>query len=157
AQRIYVPAAPSHDRNIIGDSLEGFGRMPHRAFDACGRHRRLNATTEVDIVDHFWPRELPWIAEGQPFLRVLLLPAIPDDLAEQSVVVTDPVTVSRNSEARHALEETGGEPPEAAMAKRRVRLNGSQPIQIDTQIPERIAKDLGATKVAEAIGKKSPN
>jgi hypothetical protein len=43
------------------------------------------------------------------------------------------------------------------MAKCRVRLDGSQPIQIDTQIPERIAKDLGATKVAEPIGKKSPN
>ena len=43
------------------------------------------------------------------------------------------------------------------MAKCRVRFSGSQPIQIDTQIPERIAKDLGATKVAEPIGKKSPD
>src|SRR5262245_16783069 len=110
--------------------------MPHVAIEACVRHRRLDATTEVDIVDYFRPRELPWIAEGEPFLRVLLLPAIPDDLAEQSVVVTNPIAIGRNSEARHALEETGSEPPKAAMAKCRVRLNGSQSIQIDTQIPE---------------------
>src|SRR5262249_7158196 len=128
--------------------LEGLGRIPHGALDTGARNSRLDPTTEVDVVDHFRPRELPWIAEGQPFLRVLLLPAIPDDLAKQSVVVTNPVAIGRHSEARHALEKTAGDPPKTAIAKCRVRLNGSQPIQIDTQIPERITKDLGAAKVA---------
>src|SRR5437868_3133137 len=74
------------------------------------------------------PRELPWIAEGQPFLRVFLLPTVLDDLAEQSVIVANAVAVGGNSEGRHALHETGGEPTKAAMAEGRVRLSCSQPV-----------------------------
>src|SRR5262249_53337003 len=112
----------------ICDRLDGLGRVPDRAFDAGRRNRHLDPTAEMDIVDHFRPGELPWIAEGQPFLRVFLLPAIPDDLAEQSVIVANAVAVGRNSKGRHALHETGGESTKAAMAERRVRLNGSQPV-----------------------------
>src|SRR5262249_46045856 len=79
-------------------------------------------------VDHFRPRKLPWVAEGQPLFRVLLLPTIPDDLAEQSVIVANAVAIGRNSEARHALHKTGGEPTKAPMAQCRVRLSGSQPV-----------------------------
>ena len=128
AQGIYVPATPSHNRDIIGDRLEGLSRVPDRAFDAGGRNRCLDPTAEVDVVDHFRPSELPWIAEGQPFLRVFLLPTVPDDLAEQSVIVANAVAVRRNSEGRHALHETGGEATKAAMAECRVRLSGSQPV-----------------------------
>src|SRR5262249_19189438 len=128
AQGIYVSAAPPHDRNIIGDRLEGLGRMPDRAYDAGRRNRHLDPTAEVDIVDHFRPGELPRIPEGQPFLRIFLLPTVPDDLAKQSVIVANAVAVGRNSERRHALHETGGEPTKAAMAERRVRLSVSQPV-----------------------------
>src|SRR5258707_419308 len=117
-----------HDRDIICDRLDGLGRVPDRAFDAGRRNRHLDPTTEVDVVDHFRPRELPWIAEGQPFLRVFLLPTVLDDLAEQSVIVANAVAVGGNSEGRHALHETGGEPTKAAMAECRVWLSGSQPV-----------------------------
>src|SRR5262249_38364517 len=128
AQGIYVSAAPPHDRDVICDGLDGLVWGPDRAFDAGRRNRHLDPTTEVDVVDHFRPRELPRVPEGQPFLRVFLLPTIPDDLAEQSVIVANAVAVGRNSKGRHALHETGGESTKAAMAERRVRLNGSQPV-----------------------------
>src|SRR6266540_6418434 len=108
--------------------LEGLSGVPDRAFDAGRRNRRLDPPAEVDVVDHFRPRELPWIAEGQPFFRILLLPTVPDDLAEQSVIVANAVAVGRNSEGRHALHETGGESTKAAMAQCGVRLSGSQPV-----------------------------
>src|SRR5690349_7966807 len=95
AQRIYVQAAPSYDRDIVGDRLDGLVRVPDRAFDAARRHRRLHPTAEVDIVDHFRPRELPWIAEGQPFLRVFVLPTVSDNLAEEAVIVANTVAVGR--------------------------------------------------------------
>ena len=63
-QGIDVPAAPPHDRDIIGDRLDGLGRMPDRAFGPRRRRRRFDAAPEVDVIDRFWPRKLPWIAEG---------------------------------------------------------------------------------------------
>ena len=50
AQGIYVSAAPSHDRDIIGDRFERLGWVPDRAFDAGGRNRHLDPTAEIDIV-----------------------------------------------------------------------------------------------------------
>src|SRR5467141_2029305 len=114
AQGIYVSTAPSHDWDVICDCLERLGGMPDRAFDSSRRNARLDPTAELDVVDHLRPRKLPWITEGQPFLRVLLLPTVPNNLAEQPVIVPNAIAVGRNSEARHALHKTGGEATKAA-------------------------------------------
>src|SRR5262249_6839718 len=94
-------AAPTDDRDIICDRLDGLSRVPDRAFDPSWQSRRLDGTAEVDVVDHFRPRKLPWIAEGQPFFRVLLLPTVPDDFGG---------TVRDRSECRSHRQEFRGSP-----------------------------------------------
>ena len=139
-QRIHVAAAPSHDRRVVGDRLDGLVGTPDRAGMAARKVRGLDAAAEMDVVDHLRPRELPGVAERQPFLRIFLLPAVPDDLAKQSVIVADAVAVGGDPEARHALHEAGGEPAEAAVAERRVGLGGSQPVEVHAEIAERGAE-----------------
>jgi hypothetical protein len=42
----------------------------------------LNVAAEMNVIDCFRPFELPRIAKRQPFLWILLLPAIADNLPE---------------------------------------------------------------------------
>ena len=126
-QRVHVPAAPADDRRVVGHRFDGLVRMPDRARRRRRVHgRRLDAAAELDVVDHFRPRELPRVAERQPFLRIFLLPAVADDLAEQAVIVADAVAVGRDAERRHALHEAGGEAAETAIAERGIRLGRAQ-------------------------------
>ena len=149
-QRIDIAAAPSHDRGVVGDRFDGFVRQPDVARRAACLVQGLDPAAEVDVVDHLGPGELPWVAEGQPVLGIFLLPAVLDDLPEQSVVVADAVAVGRDAEARHALHEAGGEAAEAAVAKRGVGLCRAQPVGVDAEVAERGPCDVGNAEIARA-------
>src|SRR5207245_7947149 len=92
---------------------------------------------EVDVVSHLGAFEFPRIAERQPVLRMLLLPAVLDHLPEKAMVIADPITAARDAKARHAFHEAGGEPPEAAIAQGGVRFGAAHPARIGTQVAER--------------------
>ena len=112
----------------------------------------LDPAAEMDVVDDLRPRELPGIAERQPVLGIFLLPAVLDDLPEQAVVVADAVAVGGDAEARHAFHEAGGEPAEAAIAERGVGLGRAQAVEVDAEVAERGARDVGEAEIAEHVG-----
>ena len=105
----------------------------------------------MNVVKHLRPRELPRVAERQPFLRIFLLPAVLDDLAKQSVVIADTVAVGGDPQACHALHEAGRESSKTAVAKRSVGLGGAQPVEVHAQISERCAEVLGHAEIAEHV------
>ena len=115
-QRVDVPLPPPEDRSIVGDRLDRFFGMPDALRAAFGQNFLLDPAAEVDVVSHLGPFKFPRIAERQPVLRMLLLPAVLDHLPEKPVVVADPITVCRNAEARQAFHKAGGEPPETAIS-----------------------------------------
>src|SRR6202047_4905704 len=98
SHEIHVSASPSHHRSVIGYSFDYLIGMPDRAGNAPRSDGSLDAASEVDVVDRFRPRKLPRITERQPFLRILLLPSIADNLAEQAVIVPDPIAAGRDPE-----------------------------------------------------------
>ena len=111
-QRVDVAAAPAGDRRVVRDGEHPLGR------DTRGRARCrpiaadiFDAAAEADGIFGFRPLELPRVAEREPVLRQLVLPAVADLLQEQAVLVADAVAVGRNAERRHAVHEAGGEPP----------------------------------------------
>src|SRR5437764_672310 len=85
----------------------------------------------------------------------LHLPAVADDLAEEAVVVADAVAARRDAEARHALHQAGGKPPQSAIAERGVGLGSAHLVEIDTEIAERRLDRLGHAEVLDDIGKKA--
>ena len=86
----------------------------------------VDMAAEMNVIDHLRPLEFPGVAEAQPFVRIFLLPALRDDLAEQAEIVADAVADGGNGQRRHALHEARREPPEAAIAERRIRLAFAQ-------------------------------
>ena len=122
-QRVDVLAAPADHRRVVGDRLDRLGRVPDwRTCAAVGVGTASTVPPKPIVVDHLGPLELPGVAERQPVLGIFVLPAVDDHLAEQAVVVADAVAVRGNAERGHAFHEAGGEPAEAAIAERRVRL-----------------------------------
>ena len=69
-----------------------------------------------------------------------MLPAVADLLHEQAVLVADAVAVGRDRERRHAVHVAGGEPAEAAVAERCVRLELAELVEIDAEAGQRRAR-----------------
>ena len=111
--------------------------MPDLARGLIARRHRLDRAAEADLVGDFGPLELPGIAERQPVLRHLDLPAVAEDLAEQAVVIADAIAEAGDADGRHALQEAGGEPAEAAIAERGVRLELLDARRVDAELGQR--------------------
>ena len=93
----------------------------------------------------------PRVAVLEPGLGQLDLPAVVDLLAEQPVAVADAVAVGRHADRRHALHEAGREPPEAAVAERRVGLELGDVVEVDVEQLQRRAHRLGQPEVRHRI------
>ncbi|MGY4432985.1 hypothetical protein ACVWWO_005462 [Bradyrhizobium sp. F1.13.1] len=153
-QRVDVLAAPADDRRVIGHRLHGLGRMPDRAIPALV-FDVLDTAAEANVIDHFGPLQFPGVAEAEPFVRVFLLPALIDDLAEQAVIVTDAVADRGDRQRRHAFHEAGGETAQAAVAERRVRLAFAQLRQGDAEIAERDLEDLQQPHIVQRVAEEA--
>ncbi len=153
-QRVDVLAAPADDRRVVGDRLHGFAGTPDRAVAALVVDM-LDAAAEMHVVDHLRPLKFPRIAEAQPFVRIFLLPALRDDLAEQAEIVADAVADGRNGQRGHALHEAGRQPPEAAIAERGVGLAFAQVGEADAEIAERGLEHLQQPHVVQRIGEQA--
>src|SRR5215469_13881212 len=120
AQRIDVPSAPANDRRVVRNRLDGFAAMPERLRATFCRSGLLHPTAELDVVDHLRALKFPRVGERQPLFRMFLLPAVPDDLLKQPVIIADAVAIGRDPKARHALDKAGGEASQTAVAERSV-------------------------------------
>jgi hypothetical protein len=131
-----VPAAPSGDRRVVGNCFDGLVRTPDGARATVGLGRGLHPTAEVDIILNLRTRKFPRITEGQPIFRIFVLPAVSDDLSEQSMIVADAIAAGWYTQRCQTLHEAGGEPAQAAVAECGVRLGSSQPVEIDSGIAQ---------------------
>ncbi len=107
--------------------------MPGRAV-AAALVAMFDMAAEVDVIDHLRPLEFPGVAAAEPLVRIFVLPAVRDDLAEQAEIVTDAVTDGGDSKRRHALHEAGREPPKTAIAECGIGLAFAQLAKADAEI-----------------------
>ena len=150
-QRVDVLAAPAGDRGVVGDRADAVGRAPDRADRAVGLGDDVDAAAEADLVGDFRPLEFPRIAGGEPVLGQFELPAVLERLAEDAVVVADPVAVRRDLQRRHALHEARGEPTEAAVAQRRVGLELAQPVEVDAELGQSLPRRCREAEVPQRV------
>src|SRR5262249_980064 len=122
-----------------------------------GRPDPLDPAAISDVVNHLRPLELPRVAEGQPVFRIFLLPAILDDLAEETVVIADAVAARGNPQARHALHKAGREPAEPAVPEGRIGLGSPHAAEVHPEIAERDRSNFRGPKISEDIVEQAPD
>ena len=94
----------------------------------------LDASEEVDRDHVLGARDLPRVAEAQPVVGLLELPAVHDALLEDAVVVAQPIAVRGQAQRGHRVEEARRQTPEAAVAQPRVLLDLLQLLQLEAQL-----------------------
>src|ERR1700742_2295909 len=115
----------------------------------------LDAASEMHMIGDFRPLEFPGVAEREPDVGIFLLPAVAEDLPEQAEIVADAVADRGDRKRRHALHEAGGEPSEAAIAERRVRLALPQLRQPRTDIAERGLEYLQEAHIVQRVAEQA--
>ncbi len=106
---------------------------------------------EAHPIEHRGARHLPRIAEAQPVFRLLDLLALLDALGEHAVFVADAVADARIVVGEQAVEEAGGEAPEAAVAERGVGLVGLDLVEVEAERGERLAGHVHHAEVVEHL------
>src|SRR5690606_8057674 len=94
-QGIHAGATPADDGRVVGDGPHAFGPVPEmsRLLARPFGGQCHDAAAKADQVADLGSLELPGIAEVQPGLGLLVLPAVDNGLAEQAMVVADAVAV----------------------------------------------------------------
>ena len=111
-------AAIADHRPIVRDANES-RRTP--LYDAQRPFADLKRTVELDLNGFTESDDLPRIGPSKPVVRLLVLPAVANGLAEDAVLIAQSVTHAGQGVRRHGIEETGGQPPESTIAQPSVR------------------------------------
>jgi len=154
-ERIAAVAPPARDRRVVGDGDHMLRRPPGEFLPVIAA--RLDAPTKADVISDLRPLELPGIAELQPVLRALGLPAVAHHLAEQAMVVADAVAEAGEAHRRHALHVAGGEPSQAAIAERRVGFDIPDRIEADAELGQGRARGGDQAQIAGGVDQQPPD
>ena len=79
---------------------------------------------------------------AEPVIRFLHLIPVLDDLAEDPVIVPDPVSESRQFQCSHGIQETGGKTPQTSIAQSGIIFLFPEDSKIKSQFFHRLP-DLG--------------
>ena len=132
--------AVAEDRSVVGHALDDGVRNPAHAVTALLIGPRLGAAAELHLVGDFGPGDLPRIAQAQPLVGDLHLPAVLDGLVEDAELVTDAVADGRHFERGQRIQVTRGEPAQAAVAEPGLLLLLDQVVEVQAQFLHRLAR-----------------
>jgi hypothetical protein len=91
---------PADDGGVVGHGEHLLRRLPDTANAAVFRGLVARRPGEAYRIGRFGTLEFPRVADMQPVLGNLVLRPVDDHLAEQPVIIADPVTDGRQRQAR---------------------------------------------------------
>ena len=101
-----------------------YGLIAHlRRLELAVVHPFMDRSAEADLDGVVLSRVQPHVAQPQPVVRELDLPAVDDLLLENAELVANRKARHRVLEPRRRVHVARGKPPQAAISKSRVRLH----------------------------------
>ena len=152
AQRVGGLCVVAGDDGVVGHGLHLIGADP--LVNTFFFH---HMTAELHPVHHLGPRKFPWVALRQPIVGNLDLPTVHNGLAEHAVVVADAVTKARNIERGHGVQKTGRQPPQAAVAQSRIRLEFADGRHIHPEVQQRLPHPGTQAQGQQGVAKSAPH
>src|SRR5271166_2309436 len=110
-----------------------------------GMPSSANAIRDSSLAD------LPRIAEVQPLVGLLYLPAITDFLMEQSELITNAVADCRNAQSGQRIHVAGSQPAQTAVAEPRFRFFPRQGVEVETQFRECLLHRLADAEIQQVV------
>ena len=157
AQRVDRAVPVTGDRRVVRHGEDVLGVRPADLEAAVDAGAQLGPAAEVHDLAQLGALDLPRVAAQQPVLRLLHLAAAFDALAEGAVLVAQAVADHRQLEGGAGIEKAGGQPAEAAVAQRRVRLLLDQLFEPQAELGQRTAGRLLQVGVEQGVGQRPPH
>jgi hypothetical protein len=120
AQRIARVDAIPQDRRVIGHALDDRGGDPPGTIPSLIVGPALRVPAERHVIGDLRPGRLPGIAEAQPLVGDLHLPAIADHLIEDAEFIANAVADGRDLERCQRVHVAGGQAAKPTIAQGRV-------------------------------------
>ena len=151
AQRVRGVVAIAEDRGVVRDAEYDLVGYPAHADLPAFVGEVLGAAAEPHLLRPLRPHELPGIAEAQPLVGLLDLPAVDDVLVEDAELVADAVAERGNLEGRQRVEKARGEAAETAVAEPGLLLLLQQLVEIETEPRDRALHEIVNAEVDQVV------
>ena len=112
----------------------------------------FHMAAEAHAVGHLGPLELPGVAMREPVVGHLHLLAAHDGLAEHAVFIPDAVAEAGHAQRGHGVEETCGQPAQAAVAQGRIGLDVGNRRQVHAEVGQRLAHGFAHFQRQQGVG-----
>ncbi len=99
--------------------------------------------------------DLPGVRAAEPVVRLFLLPAVTDGLAEHAVFVPQPVAHCRELHRGHRVEEAGRQAPQPAVAQARVRFLFEQAEPVEILLLDGLLREGIEQQVRHVVGQRA--
>src|SRR5262249_14147777 len=147
-------AAVPYDRPIEGDTEQSRWLARHGAQAPAPQ---LEGAVQPDFHSLVRSCHLPWILAAQPIVWLFLLPAVPDALLENAVLVSQTVAHGGKLQRGCGFHETGRQPAEAAIAQPGIwfllqQINPFERFVLNSFLYQRIEQQVG-----DIVGQRPPN
>jgi len=149
--------AISGHRYVVGYGEHVVGIDPADAQLAVAVTVILAPAAVMDPLGVFCALQFPRIAAAQPLVGLLHLLAVLYLLAEHAVLVTDAVTGDRQLQGGATVEETGRQPPQAAIAEPGIVLRIHQLLKFEAETMERLFDAFRQPQVEDGVSQGSPH
>ncbi len=145
--------AITEDERVVRHAVDDLVGHPAHAQPIVLVDVLLGGAAELDLDRPLRARQLPGIAESQPLVGLLDLPAVDDFLVEDPEFVADAVAHARHFERRQRIDEAGGEPAEAAVPEARLLLLGEQAVEIEAELRDAFLDGVEDPEIDEIVSK----
>ena len=131
--------------------------MPAHPLAALDAPIALGVAAQLDLHRPLRTHQLPGIAVTKPFVGLLDLPAIGNDLIEDTELIADTVAQGGQLQRRHRIEKTGGKSSQTAIAKPWLFLLGQQFVEIKAELGHCLLHLVENPEIDQVIAKMRPH
>ncbi len=157
SQRIRGVLAIAEDRRVVGNARHQPVRHPANAQAVEFVVVLLGVTAQLHVYGPLGSRDFPGIAEAQPLVGALGLPAVDDFLMEDAEFVADAVAKRRNLQRRQRFDEAGGQPSQTAIAESRFIFFEQQLVEVQSQFGDGLADLIVDAEIHEIVAEMRPH
>jgi len=117
----------------------------------------LAITAQFDYLGKVRTRDLPDVAEAEPLVGDLDLPAVLDDLIEDAEFVAYAVADGRVADGSQRVEIAGRQSAQSAVSQTGLFFQSDELIEVETQLGHRLTRMLGNSQIKHFLAQMRPH